>query len=206
MVRLCGQEFIVESAAVADAVSLPVEGQAGHQHQGSLIVGNGAVGDGLGDPGIALFHLTQILHENEFHLVAVAFGHGYTFAIGQRLFQHGHGADLLVVGQVTVDGFGILIGLGLPEQTAQFGAFCFDLSGGHGPFLLPDHTAQFLFIHGSFPPEWVLLPLFHGRGGTSGTTAESRSDRGCPVGKHARHSARRRPTWSYRSSAVRPRR
>ena len=57
VVRLRGEEFVVEAAAVADAVTLRVEGQAGHQHQRGGIVGNRPVGNGFGDPGVALGNL-----------------------------------------------------------------------------------------------------------------------------------------------------
>ena len=40
MVRLPGQELVVKTAAVADAVSLGVEGQPGHQHQRHLQCNN----------------------------------------------------------------------------------------------------------------------------------------------------------------------
>ena len=49
MVRVRGEEFIVESAAVAAAVSLGVEGEAGHQNQRRLVVRFRLVRDGLGD-------------------------------------------------------------------------------------------------------------------------------------------------------------
>lgn len=47
--RVRGEEFIVESAAVAAAVPFGIEGEAGHQNQRRLVVRLGFVRDGLGD-------------------------------------------------------------------------------------------------------------------------------------------------------------
>ena len=70
MAGLPGQKFVIEPAAVADAVALGVKGQAGHQHQGRPVLGHRAVGNGLGDTGVALGHLGQVVQIDEFHLVA----------------------------------------------------------------------------------------------------------------------------------------
>ena len=38
MARLGSQEAVIKAAAIADAVALRIEGQAGHQHQSCFIV------------------------------------------------------------------------------------------------------------------------------------------------------------------------
>ena len=81
MIRLCCQELVVETAAVAAAMALGIEGQAGHQHQRGGIVSHRLIGNGFGDIGVALFHLGQVIHEDELHDIAVALGNGHPLSV-----------------------------------------------------------------------------------------------------------------------------
>ena len=152
MVGLLGQEPVVEAAAVADPVTLGVEGQTGHQHQGGLVVGHGLIGDGLGDVRIARGDFAdEIADVQKSHVLAVALGHGDPLAVTDGLLQHGHGAHLLVVGQVAVDGLGLVIQVTRPELLAQPCTGGDDLRLGHGSLLGADVSAHFFLIHW-YPP------------------------------------------------------
>ena len=55
-----GQEFVVKTAAIADAMTLGVESQTGHQHQRGGVIGHRSVFHRLGNAGITFFHFGEV--------------------------------------------------------------------------------------------------------------------------------------------------
>ena len=129
-----------------------VKSQTGHQHQGGFVVAQRTVRNRFRYTAFAFGEGVQIRHMDEPHIVAVAFGQGDPLSVLQRLVQNGECADFLVVADVTVDGFGIPIELGVKESHGQHSAFFDDGCFCHGPFLAADMIAKFRFGHG-FPRE-----------------------------------------------------
>ena len=147
MLSVRGEVLIIESAAIAAAVTVWVKGDAGHEHQRRLVVRRGLVRDGLRDVICAGGDGGQVVEPQKFHLVAKYLRHGDALAVALRLLQDRQRAHLLIIRQVAVDRPRGAVCRMRKELLRQKRAGALDLPRAQGAFFLPHLRAERFFIH-----------------------------------------------------------
>ena len=109
MLRLLRQEFVVEAAAVADAVARRVKGQPGHQDQSVGIVSLRTVCQRFRNAAVPGGDVLQTGEPDETHGVSKHLGHGNPLAAVQGGLEELQGTYFLIIRQIAIDRLGSFI-------------------------------------------------------------------------------------------------
>ena len=145
--RLLRQEFVVEAAAVANAVARRVKGQPGHQDQGVGIVRLRTVCQRFRNAAVPGGDVLQIGEPDKTHGVSKHFGYGNPLSAVQRRLKELQGMHFLIIRQIAINGPGGLVKGTGQSHPGQLPAAALNLSRSHGRLLTPNFGAQCFFIH-----------------------------------------------------------